>query len=83
MSGTFGQVMRRECALSASHAKPTEPTKLQILLEATRRANWDGLSGPQHLRTGEFEPHGTKRPVDARDNTQPKSVGVSPDSREA
>lgn len=27
-----------------------------LLLEAARRANWDALHGPEHLRRGEFNP---------------------------
>ena len=30
--------------------------ELEILLEAARRANWDALHGPVHLRTGRFQP---------------------------
>lgn len=30
--------------------------KLEALLEAARRANWDALRGPKHLRTGRFRP---------------------------
>ena len=28
----------------------------ELLLEAARRANWDALHGPMHLRRGEFDP---------------------------
>jgi hypothetical protein len=34
-----------------SHAE-----KIELLLEAARRANWDALHGPMHLRTGRFHP---------------------------
>lgn len=38
-----------------SQPNETDPEwKLQALLEAARRANWDGLHGPRHLRTGRF-----------------------------
>lgn len=30
--------------------------KLEALREAARRANWDALHGPPHLRTGRFRP---------------------------
>jgi hypothetical protein len=30
--------------------------KLAILLEAARRATWDALHGPRHLRSGRFKP---------------------------
>ena len=31
-------------------------TKLEILREAARRANWDARYGPPHLRSGRFRP---------------------------
>jgi hypothetical protein len=34
----------------------TTPRKLELLLEAARRATWDALKGPLHLRTGRFVP---------------------------
>ena len=30
--------------------------ELEILLEAARRATWDALHGPRHLRSGRFNP---------------------------
>jgi hypothetical protein len=30
--------------------------KLEMLLEAARRANWDALHGPRHLRSGRYHP---------------------------
>ena len=32
------------------------PEERELLLEAARRANWDALHGPEHLRRGEFNP---------------------------
>jgi hypothetical protein len=32
--------------------------ELELLLEAARRANWDALHGPPHLRSGRFDPYG-------------------------
>jgi hypothetical protein len=32
------------------------PDDIEILLEAARRANWDALHGPRHLRSGRFRP---------------------------
>ena len=32
------------------------PSKLEVLLEVARRANWDALHGPVHLRNGRFRP---------------------------
>ena len=30
------------------------PDKMAVLLEVARRANWDALHGPLHLRSGRF-----------------------------
>jgi hypothetical protein len=30
------------------------PSKIEVLLEAARRANWDALHGPKHLRAGRY-----------------------------
>lgn len=30
--------------------------ELEVLLEAARRATWDALHGPAHLRSGRFHP---------------------------
>ncbi|MBM3495715.1 MAG: hypothetical protein FJX72_15530 [Armatimonadetes bacterium] len=30
--------------------------ELEVLLEAARRATWDALHGPTHLRSGRFHP---------------------------
>ena len=46
--------------------------KLEMLLEAARRANWDALHGPRHLRSGRYHPapveldadRGDRRPFD-------------------
>ena len=37
---------------------------LDALLEAARRANWDALHGPRHLRSGRFRPELEEREVD-------------------
>lgn len=31
-------------------------SKQEILLEAARRATWDALKGPRHLKAGRFRP---------------------------
>ncbi len=33
-----------------------EEKELEILLEAARRATWEALHGPRHLRSGRFRP---------------------------
>jgi len=35
--------------------------EFEILLEAARRATWDALHGPRHLRTGRFHPQAEVR----------------------
>jgi hypothetical protein len=30
--------------------------ELDVLLEAARRATWDAIHGPRHLRSGRFRP---------------------------
>jgi hypothetical protein len=42
--------------LSPNIEEYSEEEELEILLEAARRANWDALKGPRHLRTGRFRP---------------------------
>ena len=32
-------------------------TRLALVLEAARRANWDAANGPARLRAGRFNPH--------------------------
>ena len=67
--------------------RPNDP-ELEILLEAARRANWDALHGPRHLRSGRFNPGDEDRggpdmspPVDAETNgarpDQPRITGPS------
>lgn len=33
---------------------PDEQLMLELALEAARRANWDALRGPEHLRSGRY-----------------------------
>jgi len=49
-------------------------SKLEILLEAARRATWDALKGPRHLKTGRFRP----QPVlSGSDRETPESGGAA------
>ena len=43
-------------ALSNAAKDERAQFKLEILLEAARRATWDALHGPRHLRAGRFHP---------------------------
>lgn len=40
----------------ASVRKDERISKLEVMLEAARRATWDALHGPLHLRSGRFRP---------------------------
>lgn len=52
-SGITGEPTSTEFTLSQPNE--TDPDwKLQALLEAARRANWDAMHGPRHLRSGRF-----------------------------
>ena len=46
-------------------AIPDEKEMLELALEAARRANWDAVHGPRHLRAGRYlvlgEPHRAER----------------------
>jgi hypothetical protein len=47
--------IRRASALS-TNPKSDPATEREIWLEVARRANWDALHGPPHLRSGRFRP---------------------------
>lgn len=44
------------CDLSIKIRSSKEDAELELLLEAARRATWDALHGPMHLRSGRFYP---------------------------
>jgi hypothetical protein len=46
--------------LSNDEATPEE--QLELVLEAARRANWDALHGPEHLRSGRYFVPGSPAP---------------------
>lgn len=52
---------------------PDEKLMLELALEAARRANWDALQGPEHLRTGRYIVLG--EPVPAQPHGQRDSTG--------
>jgi hypothetical protein len=56
MRGIIGEAMRKACDLSKLTTPPLPEGKRERLLEAARRANWDALHGPRHLRSGKFHP---------------------------
>ncbi len=40
--------------LPSDAATPDDEQMLELVLEAARRANWDALHGPEHLRAGRY-----------------------------
>ena len=58
----------------------TAEKELKCALESARRANWDALHGPRHLRTGRFRPDPTQLPpgtdAAADASTPPSSEGT-------
>lgn len=44
--------------MTTNDTTKAEAQELEILLEAARRANWDALHGPRHLRSGRYNPCG-------------------------
>lgn len=58
---------------SDSDETPEERETLELILEAARRANWDALHGPDHLRSGRYFDKGTPNIAGAAQH------GVEPD----
>lgn len=57
-------------------------SELEIILEAARRANWDGRYGPPHLQTGRFWPsditNGAPKGKTSEDESQAADTGDDP-----
>ena len=53
-SGIIGSATMKDSALANTTIDDPSSPKLEVLLEAARRANWDALHGPLHLRAGRF-----------------------------
>lgn len=51
--------MTMDSDLSNSDESREEHEALELVLEAARRANWDALHGPPHLRSGRYFEKGT------------------------
>jgi hypothetical protein len=62
--------------LATNTSNPDDP-ELEAMLEAARRANWDALHGPRHLRSGRFTPWEEDRPESAKAD-QPDAVADEP-----
>ncbi|MFY9342352.1 MAG: zeta toxin family protein [Planctomycetota bacterium] len=56
IGGIIGSATTEDCDLPTPDQTDLRASELEILLEAARRANWDALHGPRHLRSGRFRP---------------------------
>ena len=65
MSGIIGSVTTGDFVLANTLRDELLTPKLEVVLEAARRANWDALHGPRHLRSGRFRPGSHGHPENA------------------
>lgn len=71
--------MNADFDLATNDTTSVDDPELEILLEAARRATWDALHGPRHLRSGRFNPSdesghgvdGTAQPHAGADEPRP------------
>ena len=54
--GIIGSATIEDFDLTTTPASDQRDPDLELLLEAARRATWDALHGPRHLRSGRFHP---------------------------
>lgn len=54
--GIIASATTADFDLTTHNTAEADYRELEILLEAARRANWDALHGPRHLRSGRFNP---------------------------
>ena len=55
IDGIIGNAMKTDSNSTPDREDPLEPS-VDVLVEVARRATWDALYGPAHLRAGRFEP---------------------------
>ena len=67
--------MNEDSVLSTTTKIPSGERKLENMLEAARRATWDALHGPKHLRSGRYRPSDAP-PKDTKEFT-PSDPAVS------
>lgn len=48
--------MKEDSTLAGTKNDEQLTPKIRLLLEVARRASWDALHGPRHLRAGRFRP---------------------------
>ena len=70
----IGSATKEDFALASTGRDEPVTTKLEVLLEAARRANWDAIHGPRHLRAGRFR-------VETMRDTAQQGVAVDGASR--
>lgn len=52
--------------MSTKTRSEADERELEVLLEAARRATWDALHGPAHLRSGRYHPRDAAAEVSTR-----------------
>ena len=70
--------MTKDSDLSNSDESPEEREALELVLEAARRANWDALHGPAHLRSGRYFEKGTPIGGATQQGAETDSLSPSP-----
>ena len=73
--GIIGSAMMEDCTLSTKPRSEADAEELAALLEAARRATWDALHGPRHLRSGRFNP----QPEPDEDEAERAERGIATD----
>lgn len=66
--------MMKDSALATDPRDDAPASELEIFLEAARRANWDALKGPRHLRTGRYRPQADEMPKEGEAGVRGESA---------
>lgn len=66
--------------LSIKTRTEADEQEFEILIEAARRATWDALHGPTHLRSGSFRPRPQDREVGSRAAARPPEAAQQDDA---
>lgn len=56
IAGIIGAATTKDFDLTTTTANNRKDPELELMIEAARRATWDALHGPRHLRSGRFRP---------------------------
>jgi len=76
IAGTTGSAMKEAYNLSTKNETDADQQELEALLEAARRATWDALHGPRHLRSDRFRPEAAGEDDGSRKAAE---QGIAPD----